>query len=261
MTGGPGHCLKGYELNLIDANQRIYPQRVHERSFNMFEVSGMVLLKKHLANPAAQGALRFAQEALMEDAVVRTFDALEHVHRPDNYYQLYPRRCKTTRAFEAMMSICHQPGAPFKMTDRFDPTDVRTVLRSKEATTLEEYNKQNPFGYKMQHFIHFEAILASRASRQVAFIMTGGVIAPDLVFTGHMWLDFLRFWLPRAHQDNEGQAKKFRALLQLCSDKPMLVFAADNAGRDPGVVRQAAERGIYVMQRQAQNNMRFLFVR
>ena len=168
MAGGPGPCLQGYELQLMDANGRMYPQRVHERSFSAFEASGMILLHKK-----SKGA-----EATMEDMPMLGWPHLQQVHESNakssvpSLYQLYPRRCRTTRAFETMISICAQPNSPFKLTDRYDPVEVKLILRAKEIDTLKEYNTNNKYNYNQFNSVCFDGILVSQKNKQVAFIST-----------------------------------------------------------------------------------------
>ncbi|KNH09796.1 DNA-directed RNA polymerase-like protein [Perkinsela sp. CCAP 1560/4] len=251
MTGGPGPCLNGMELKLIDANLRLYPQRVHERSFAAFEASGMVLLLKNKMN----------LELSSEDQIINDFNQLQQVHRTAvSIYQLFPRRCRLTRALEVMSSICFQPGSPFTLADRVDPVDTKLILRSKEMDTLNEYNEQNAWKYQMCSTIYFEGILSSTKNKAVAFVMTNNALTPMNAYWPHQYIDFLRFWVTKAHPDNKTVAQRFETLLKTCNDKPMIVSAADTAPT-PELLKKCTDRGVYVMKRLAANSMKFAFIR
>eukprot|EP00759_Apiculatamorpha_spiralis_P055083 PhF_6_TR7260/c0_g1_i1/m.10838 len=253
MAGGPGPCLQGYELQLMDASARLYPQRVHERSFSAFEASGMVLLQKRGASKTT--------EATLEDVPVLGWSHLTQIHEQGkSLYQLYPRRARTTRAFEAMLSMCNEPGSPFRLTDRYDPVEVKFVLRAKEIDTLNEYNQSNKYRYNQFNTVYFDGILASQKFKQVAFLMTQPNPNMNNIMQCHQYIDFLRYWIPKSHQDTKGIAVKLEALLKLCNDKPFIICAGDTAP-PPDALRQAVERGMMVMHRQAMHSMKFLFIR
>jgi len=256
MSGGPGACLQGYELQLMDASGKMYPQRVHERSFSAFEASGMILLHKR-----SKGA-----EATLDDMPMSGWQHLQQVHEAavkaasPPTYQLYPRRCKTTRAFEVMLSICAQPNSPFKLSDRYDPVEAKQIFRAKEIDTLKDYNNTNPYKYTMFNTIYFDGILASQRNKQVAFIMTQQQFTYSNIHETHKLLDFLKFWIPKAHTDSKNTAEKYSNLLKLCNDKPFIVTAAESAPQ-MGDMKNAMERGSLVMQRHAVTSMRFLFLK
>ena len=265
MTGGPGHCLAGFELQLMDTNRRLYAQRVHERSFAAFEASGMILLQKN-GNAGTGTSIENIThtEATLQDVAVNGWSHLQQIHNPTStasqVYQLYPRRARTTRAFEAILSMCAEPGTPFTLHDRMDPVEAKCVLRAKEIDTINEYNSRNRWKYTQFNLLHFDGILASQKNKTVAFLTTGITLNHGNAYLTHQLLDFIRFWIPKVHPDNKGGASKYEALLKLCNDKPFMITAIDvPPGRD--LIRGCIERGIYVMQRQMINSMRFGFVR
>ena len=251
MAGGSGTCLNGMELRLIDTNLRIYPQRVHERSFAAFEASGMVLLWKK----------KSTLDLSLDDKIVNNFFDLQKIHVPnESTYQLFPRKCRNTRALEVMASVCYQYGSPYILADRVDPVDTKLILRSKETETLREYNKENTWRYQMCNTVYFEGILASQKNKAVAFIVTNNTLTASNAFWPHQYADFIRFWVRRAHPDNKSVAQRCESLLRLCNDKPMLISACDCAP-SPDVLKRCSERGIYVMKRLCAESMKFAFIR
>ena len=251
MTGGPGVCLNGMELKLIDANLRLYPQRVHERSFAAFDASGMILLSKR----------KMGLDLSTDDTIISDFSDLQQHHKPtESIYQLFPRRCRFTRSLEVMASVCHQLGSPFTLADRVDPVDTKLILRSKEMETLKEYNSKNAWRYQMISTIYFEGILASQRNKAVAFVMTNNALTAANAFWPHQYIDFIRFWITKAHPDNKTVSQRFESLLKTCNDKPMIISASD-AAPTPELLKKCTDRGIYVMKRLVSGNMKFAFIR
>lgn len=105
---------KKIPLRILQMSGDIFKEWIFDEVFIGYRNRRLVLVT-HMAGTDPRCGPRLAQDILIPD-----FAKLQKIHQPHFVYKLIPMMCSNIESFALMQAVCHSPGSPFVIEDRWD---------------------------------------------------------------------------------------------------------------------------------------------
>ncbi|KAG5492945.1 hypothetical protein JKF63_01525 [Porcisia hertigi] len=247
--------LQTLVVRLRDMSGKVTQQKLHNRVFDAYEAKSLVF---EVILPEQQIVMRQYAGRIPplhpvgQPLMVDSWSELVELHKPENEYQLLPRRARNNNAYAVMSAICSSAGSPFEMEHRLEPVDFKLVFKSQsdqDARTAFNLKHMD----KVPQTIFLDGLMqAPKASALVSF---HSILTPAHVNNLAGIDQFLRGWCREpADGDRHRQLKVgFNSLFE----KPTHLFLGTNAAPGRELLNYAKGKNIFVY---AKKGMAFQYV-
>jgi hypothetical protein len=207
--------LQTLSLRLRDMTGTVSVQKLHSRIFDAYEAKSLVLEAltiEHQRTMVVCNGVIPTGAACGAPIVLESWAELMAVHKPENVYQLLPRRARSYPAYQVLRAICSSAGSPFAMENRFDPVELKFIFRPADFDYRQAFNNRN--AEKVGTSVQFDGIL--KTEHESALVLAHQSVTPAHVNTIVGTVQFLREWAADAgdverHKELKG---KWGPLLQ-----------------------------------------------
>ena len=138
--------LQTLVVRLRDVSGNVTQQKLHTRVFDAYEAKSLAF---EVITPAQQAVMQQfggripPQHPVGQPLLVDSWTELTQLHRPENQYQLMPRKARSNGAYGVLKAICWSAGSPFTMDQCLEPSDFKLVFK-----TTQDYEMRNDFNTK-----------------------------------------------------------------------------------------------------------------
>ncbi|AIO02130.1 hypothetical protein LPMP_345110 [Leishmania panamensis] len=247
--------LQTLVVRLRDMSGNVTQQKLHNRVFDAYEAKSLVF---QAISPAQQAVMKQYRGRIPplhpvgQPLMVDSWSELVELHKPDNEYQLLPRRARNNSAYAVMSAICCSAGSPFEMDHRLEPADFKLAFKSQaDHDARMTFNLKNTD--KVPQTIFLDGLMeAPKASALVSF---HNVLTPTHVNTLAGIVQFLREWCREPTDGDRHRQLKlcFKSLLE----KPTHLFLGTNAVPGRELLNYAKGKSIFVY---AKKGMEYQYV-
>ncbi|KAG5492412.1 hypothetical protein GH5_01332 [Leishmania sp. Ghana 2012 LV757] len=126
--------LQTLVVRLRDMSGNVTHQKLHNRVFDAYEAKSLVF---QVISPAQQVVMKQYSGRIPplhpvgQPIMVDSWSELVELHKPENEYQLLPRRARNNNAYAVMSAICCSAGSPFEMDHCLEPADYKLVFKTQ----------------------------------------------------------------------------------------------------------------------------------
>ncbi|CBZ31077.1 conserved hypothetical protein [Leishmania mexicana MHOM/GT/2001/U1103] len=236
--------LQTLVVRLRDMSGNVTQQKLHNRVFDAYEAKSLVF---QVISPAQQLVMKQysgripPMHPVGQPLMVDSWSELVELHKPDNEYQLLPRRARNNNAYAVMSAICCSVGSPFEMDHRLEPADFKLVFKSQaDQDARTAFNLKHTD--KVPQTIFLDGLMeAPKASALVSF---HNILTPAHVNNLAGTEQFLREWCREPTDGDRHRQLKlcFSSLLE----KQTHLFLGTNAAPGRELLNYAKGKNIFV---------------
>ncbi|KAG5467108.1 hypothetical protein LSCM1_01289 [Leishmania martiniquensis] len=236
--------LQTLVVRLRDMSGKVTQQKLHNRVFDAYEAKSLVF---QVISPAQQAVMKQYKGRIPplhpvgQPLMVDSWSELVELHRPENEYQLLPRRARNNSAYAVMSAICCSAGSPFEMSHCLEPVDYKLVFKTQaDHDTRAAFNLSH--ADKVPHMIFLDGLMeAPTASALISF---HNILTPAHVNNLAGIEQFLRGWCREPSDGDRHRQLKlgFGSLF----GKPTHLFLGTNATPGRELLNYAKGKNIFV---------------
>jgi hypothetical protein len=139
--------LQTLVVRLRDISGNVSQQKLHNRVFDAYEAKSLAF---EVITPAQQAVMqqfggRIPQlHPVGQPLLVDSWVELLALHKPENQYQLVPRKARSNEAYGVLKAICASAGSPFSIEHCLEPSDYKFVFKAAEDLEIRSaFNSKN----------------------------------------------------------------------------------------------------------------------
>ncbi|KPA86671.1 putative mitochondrial hypothetical protein [Leptomonas pyrrhocoris] len=236
--------LQTLVVRLRDISGNVTQQKLHNRVFDAYEAKSLAF---EVITPAQQAVMqqfggRIPQlHPIGQPLLVDSWAELVQLHKPENQYQLMPRKARSNGAYGVLKAICWSAGSPFTMENCLEPMDYKLVFKAaQDHEVRNEFNLKN--ADKVSQTIFLDGLMQSPAAS--ALLMFQNSLTPGHVNSLMGCHQFLSFFMKLPDDgDRHRQLKEnYRALLA----NPTHLFLGTNTVPGRELLNYAKSKNIFV---------------
>ncbi|KPI87104.1 hypothetical protein ABL78_3816 [Leptomonas seymouri] len=236
--------LQTLVVRLRDISGNVTQQKLHNRVFDAYEAKSLAF---EVITPAQQAVMqqfggRIPQlHPVGQPLLVDSWTELVQLHKPENHYQLMPRKARSNSAYGVLKAICWSAGSPFTMDQCLEPADYKLVFKAAQDFELRsEYNTKNTD--KVPQQIFFDGLI--QAPTASALLIFQNSLTPAHVNTLAGTHQFLTSFVKLP--DDGDRHRQLKANYKALISNPTHLFLGTNSTPGRELLNYAKSKNIFV---------------